>query len=214
MRSARRLNHDGRLLFALVVGGAVFGIATAVQADIPNNGVIDGCYGKPGTPYKGQLRVRDADQGEQCRYDENQLDWNQRGVRARQDRPARPDRVARLDPSKQSPPSGPGSVQPPASLTNQFNAASSTESPFTTMVSGKLHLTKAFDAYLDCSSGSALVVWWWIALDGTPVRSSLNPTAPGPPGVPITITGVTDSVVPAGSHNMRIEAMGDTGSAA
>jgi hypothetical protein len=44
----------------------VFGIASAVQADIPDSGVIHGCYGKPGTPFKGNLRVRDASQGEQC----------------------------------------------------------------------------------------------------------------------------------------------------
>jgi hypothetical protein len=51
-----------------------------VQASIPSaNGVIHGCYGKPGTPQKGQLRVRDASQGEQCRYYENTLDWNQTG---------------------------------------------------------------------------------------------------------------------------------------
>jgi hypothetical protein len=66
-------------LLALVVGGAVFGIATAVQADIPDAGVIHGCYGKPGTPQKGQLRVRDASRGEQCRFYENQLDWSQTG---------------------------------------------------------------------------------------------------------------------------------------
>jgi hypothetical protein len=57
----------------------VFGIASVVQADIPDNGVIHGCYGKPGTTYKGNLRVRDFDQGEQCRFYENPLDWNQTG---------------------------------------------------------------------------------------------------------------------------------------
>ena len=37
--------------------------APVAFASIPDaNGVIHGCYGKPGTPYKGQLRVRDADQ--------------------------------------------------------------------------------------------------------------------------------------------------------
>jgi hypothetical protein len=79
MDRLRRLSRGGRLLLALVVGGAVFGIATAVQADIPDAGVIHGCYGKPGTTYKGQLRVRDFDQGEQCRLHENPLDWNQTG---------------------------------------------------------------------------------------------------------------------------------------
>ena len=72
-------SRRGRLLAAVAIAGAAFGIASAVQADIPDNGVIHGCYGKPGTPYRGNLRVRDADQGEQCRYYENQLDWSQTG---------------------------------------------------------------------------------------------------------------------------------------
>ena len=42
--------------------------------------MIHGCYGKPGTRYKGQLRVRDASQGEQCRFYENTLDWNATGI--------------------------------------------------------------------------------------------------------------------------------------
>jgi hypothetical protein len=75
----RLLSRGGQLLVALAVGGAVFGIASAVQADIPDAGVIHGCFGKPGTPQKGQLRVRDADRGEQCRFYENRLDWNQTG---------------------------------------------------------------------------------------------------------------------------------------
>jgi hypothetical protein len=51
MRRLRRLSRGGRLVLALAVGGALFGIATAVQASIPSaNGVIHGCYGKPGTP--------------------------------------------------------------------------------------------------------------------------------------------------------------------
>ena len=79
MHRLRGLSRGGRLLLALAVGGAIFGIASAVQADIPDSGVIHGCYGKAGTPYKGNLRVRDASQGEQCRIYENQLDWNQTG---------------------------------------------------------------------------------------------------------------------------------------
>jgi hypothetical protein len=79
MHRFRGLGRGGRLLLALAVGGAVFGIASVVQADIPDSGVIHGCYGKPGTTHKGELRVRDASQGEQCRFYENQLDWNQIG---------------------------------------------------------------------------------------------------------------------------------------
>jgi hypothetical protein len=79
MYRLRSLSRGGRVLLAIAAGGALFGIASAVQADIPDSGVIHGCYGKAGTPYKGELRVRDASQGEQCRVYENPLDWNQTG---------------------------------------------------------------------------------------------------------------------------------------
>src|SRR5262245_14521249 len=80
MRSKiQNFSRAGRIVLALGVAGAAFALATAVYADIPDNGVIHGCYGKPGTTYKGQLRVRDSDQGEQCRTYENPLDWMQTG---------------------------------------------------------------------------------------------------------------------------------------
>jgi hypothetical protein len=79
MHGLRLFSGAGRLLIALAVGGAVFGIASVVQADIPDNGVIQGCYGKAGTQFKGQLRVRDSSQGEQCRIYESPLNWNQTG---------------------------------------------------------------------------------------------------------------------------------------
>jgi len=79
MYRLRSLSRGSRVLLALAVGGALFGIASAVQADIPDSGVIHGCYGKAGTPYRGELRVRDASQGEQCRFYESPLDWNQTG---------------------------------------------------------------------------------------------------------------------------------------
>jgi collagen triple helix repeat protein len=65
----------GRMLIALAVGGAVFGVAAAVQADIPDSGVIHACYQK----VNGQLRVIDTDQGQTCRPSENALSWNQTG---------------------------------------------------------------------------------------------------------------------------------------
>ena len=79
MRHFLGLGRGGRILVALAVAGALFGIATAVQAAIPDsNGVIHGCYGKPGTPQKGELRVRDT--GELCRSYETPLNWNAAGV--------------------------------------------------------------------------------------------------------------------------------------
>jgi hypothetical protein len=73
------LGRGRRLVVALVAGAAVFGIASVVQADIPDNGIIHGCYGKEGTAFKGQLRVRDSSRQEQCRAYENPLDWNASG---------------------------------------------------------------------------------------------------------------------------------------
>jgi hypothetical protein len=56
----------------------VFAIATAVYADIPDNGVIHGCYAK----YNGALRVIDTDKvpdPQHCLSNEIPLDWNQVG---------------------------------------------------------------------------------------------------------------------------------------
>src|SRR6476469_923458 len=80
MHRLQGLSRGGRLVLALALGGARFGKATVVQAAIPSSdGVIHGCYGKPGTPQKGELRVVNAEQVEQCRFYENQLNWNQIG---------------------------------------------------------------------------------------------------------------------------------------
>src|SRR6516165_4385506 len=60
-----RLRHVGRgrlLLVAVAVGGVFFGIATVVQADIPDGGVVNGCYQKNG----GALRVIDKSKGGSC----------------------------------------------------------------------------------------------------------------------------------------------------
>jgi hypothetical protein len=75
MDRLRGLSRGGRLLLALAVGGALFGIATAVQADIPDGGVIHGCYQKN----VGGLRVIDTSIGQACRGSENSVDWNQTG---------------------------------------------------------------------------------------------------------------------------------------
>jgi hypothetical protein len=66
----------------VAVAAAAFGIATAVQAGIPDaNGVIHGCYYRPGklastTPRLGALRVIDTAEGRRCAADEKPLDWN------------------------------------------------------------------------------------------------------------------------------------------
>jgi hypothetical protein len=77
MRRLRSLSRGGRILVALAVGGAVFGIATAVYADIPDSGVINSCYGKTNG---GFLRVIDTSKGQKCAFNENPLSWNAAGV--------------------------------------------------------------------------------------------------------------------------------------
>jgi hypothetical protein len=55
---------------------AVFGVATAVQAAIPDaQGVIHGCYQKN----VGTLRVIDRSKGGACNPSESSLNWNQTG---------------------------------------------------------------------------------------------------------------------------------------
>ena len=80
MRRLRGLSRANRFLAALVVGGAVFGIATAVQASIPDsNGVAHGCYYIPGKisntqQLPGDLRLIDTDAGQHCNSNEGSVD--------------------------------------------------------------------------------------------------------------------------------------------
>jgi hypothetical protein len=76
MYRLRRLSRSGRVLVALAVGGAVFGIATAVQASIPDaTGVFHGCYKQN----NGQLRVIDTGAAQACLPSENSVTWSQTG---------------------------------------------------------------------------------------------------------------------------------------
>ena len=84
MGRLRGLSRGGRLLVALAVGGALFGVSSAVQASIPDaNGVIHGCYNislAHGSPL-GALRVIDTSAvNGNCASWEKPLNWNQRGV--------------------------------------------------------------------------------------------------------------------------------------
>lgn len=81
MNRLRGMSRGGRVLLSIAVAGAAFGVATAVQAAIPSaNGVIHGCYqfASPSTS-KGVLRVINAENGEQCRFNEKAISWNQKG---------------------------------------------------------------------------------------------------------------------------------------
>jgi hypothetical protein len=77
VKHLRKPGHLGRVLIVLAVAGAGFGIATAVQADIPDSGVINSCYGKLNGHF---LRVIDTSRGEKCAFNQNPLSWNATGV--------------------------------------------------------------------------------------------------------------------------------------
>jgi len=87
MRRLCGLRGGGRLVLALAVGGSVFGIATVVQASIPDaNGVIHACYhvnGQGQVDGGANLRVIDPassnKDGSACKKDETALNWNQTG---------------------------------------------------------------------------------------------------------------------------------------
>jgi hypothetical protein len=76
------LTRGGRILLACGVAGAAFGIATVVQAAIPDShGTINSCYQfAQGVTPKGTLRVIDPSTGEACRFYERPLKWNANGV--------------------------------------------------------------------------------------------------------------------------------------
>jgi collagen triple helix repeat protein len=74
--SAGGFGRGGRLLLALAAGAAVFGIATAVQATIPDSkGVIHACYAK----ISGALRVIDTAKGQTCSGSEYGVNRSRRG---------------------------------------------------------------------------------------------------------------------------------------
>jgi hypothetical protein len=84
MSRLRSLGRAGKLLLALGVAGAVFGIATAVQASIPDSsGMIHACYNTSvahGNP-TGALRVIDtAKPNGNCASWEAPLNWNANGI--------------------------------------------------------------------------------------------------------------------------------------
>jgi hypothetical protein len=76
------LGRSGRILVAVAVAGAAFGVATAVRADIPDSGVIHACY----QTESGALRVIDSSRGQTCHSGpvrELPLDWSQAGPNGR-----------------------------------------------------------------------------------------------------------------------------------
>jgi hypothetical protein len=76
MKRVQSLSRGSRLLLVLVLGAAVFGVVSGVQAAIPDSsGVINGCYQKN----VGNLRVIDPSAGDSCRPSEIAISWSQTG---------------------------------------------------------------------------------------------------------------------------------------
>src|SRR3954451_24403977 len=76
MKRVPSLSRGTKSLLVVVLGAAVFGVVSAVQAAIPNStGVINGCYQKN----VGNLRVIDPSAGDNCRPSEIGISWSQTG---------------------------------------------------------------------------------------------------------------------------------------
>ncbi len=102
-------------------------------------------------------------------------------------------------------------LQAPATLVNQLVSdvagAKHADATLTTPRDGQLLLLKSFASELLCTAGGDNV-WWWLTLDGAPVRSTLT-LAYSTRGdlQPVTLAGVTDAAVKAGDHVLGIGAM-------
>jgi hypothetical protein len=82
MRQLGRLGGSRRLLTALAVGGAAFGIASAVQASVPGaNQVIRGCYSLRGANATGGTTLNIVDSRKSCGRKLRSIAWNQKGPR-------------------------------------------------------------------------------------------------------------------------------------
>ena len=100
----------------------------------------------------------------------------------------------------------------PPTLTSQWSTslASHVVSTVTTTRAGRLLLLKDLHASAGCTAPST-TVWWWLTLDGTPVRGSLRllPDAPSP----FSLAGITEQSVPAGAHTVGVGARCFSGNA-
>ena len=137
-------------MFALAVGGAVFGIASAVQASIPDaSGVIHACYNTSlahGNP-TGALRVIDtAKANGSCASWEAPLIWNQRGVTG----PTGPGGVGSIGPTG---PTGLAGPTGPKGATGQRGSTGATGTKGATGANGPSAFTGRITAIPTTSSG-------------------------------------------------------------
>src|SRR5262249_59783094 len=66
--------------WSVVVGGGLFGDRERRPGGHPGQRCDPRLLGQTGHAAEGELRVRDASEGERCRFFENQLNWNSDGA--------------------------------------------------------------------------------------------------------------------------------------
>jgi hypothetical protein len=82
MRRPGDFGGGRRLLVSLAVGGAAFGVASAVQASIPGaNQVIRGCYSSRSAKATGGTTLNIVDSSKSCGKKLRVIAWNQKGPR-------------------------------------------------------------------------------------------------------------------------------------
>jgi hypothetical protein len=94
---------------------------------------------------------------------------------------------------------GPG-LSLPTALSPQFIFSSLVES-ITTPAAGQLLITKFAQVTLACTSGAR---WYYITVDGSPLRSSIVYRDSATPQFSGQITGTTDGVVAPGPHQIGV----------
>ena len=163
MRRIQGIGRPGKLALAVGVAAGVFGIASAVQASIPDaSGVIHGCYHRTanGAVRPGALRVIDTSLGQSCYGDENPLNWNANGTTG----PTGPTGV-----TGPTGPTGPAGPTGPTGAKGSTGPTGPKGSTGPTGPSGVLSTTRVQDVgvvgpstigfVLTCSSGIANGVW-------------------------------------------------------
>jgi hypothetical protein len=138
-------------MLALAVGGVLFGIATAVQASIPDaNGVIHGCYNTSlahGNP-TGALRVIDtAKPNGNCASWETAVSWNANGVSGASGP------TGATGPTGPRGPTGPAGPTGPKGATGQRGSTGATGAKGATGANGPSAFTGRITAIPTTSSG-------------------------------------------------------------
>jgi hypothetical protein len=209
MGRLRRLRWGGRVLVALAVGAALFAIATAVQADIPDGGVINSCYGKTNG---GFLRVIDTSKGQKCAFNENPLSWNAAGVTGATGATGPTGPTGATGPTGPTGPTGASGVVADAGNANNdlTGVHFSATAPPTTIDSINITLPKAGDLLsaasvnVDSSINDPALVQCVLTLDNVLMSNNADSNLNPPTTAMFSVTGFAPSV-PAGSHTIALK---------